>query len=82
MKKNYILVKAKSYLSLCYKELDKSGEFQKRWNDVKESIFKTGTYELNEFELSYGAKVAWRNSNRCIGRLFWNSLKIIDCRKL
>ena len=40
MKKNYILVKAKSYLSLCYKELDKSGEFQKRWNDVKESIFK------------------------------------------
>ena len=82
MKKNHILAKAKSYLSLCYKELDKSDEFQKRWNDVKESIFKTGTYELNEFELSYGAKVAWRNSNRCIGRLFWNSLKIIDCRKL
>jgi len=33
-------------------------------------------------ELIFGAKVAWRNSNRCIGRLFWNALHVFDERQL
>ncbi|MFC7687998.1 nitric oxide synthase oxygenase [Ureibacillus sp. GCM10028918] len=33
-------------------------------------------------ELTFGARVAWRNSNRCIGRLFWNSLQVFDERHL
>ena len=33
-------------------------------------------------ELSYGAKLAWRNSNRCIGRLFWDSLNVEDARNV
>lgn len=33
-------------------------------------------------ELVFGARVAWRNSNRCIGRLFWNSLQVFDERQL
>ncbi|MEM7241579.1 MAG: nitric oxide synthase oxygenase [Pseudomonadota bacterium] len=33
-------------------------------------------------ELEYGAKVAWRNSIRCIGRMFWPSLKVFDARDL
>ena len=42
---------------------------------------------LNEYipttdELIFGAKVAWRNSNRCIGRLFWQSLEVFDERHL
>ena len=32
-------------------------------------------------ELSYGAKLAWRNSNR-IGRLFWDSLNVEDARNV
>ncbi|SOC23294.1 nitric-oxide synthase [Ureibacillus xyleni] len=43
--------------------------------------------EINEYipttdELIFGAKVAWRNSNRCIGRLFWQSLQVFDERLL
>ncbi len=45
-------------------------------------IIEDGTYLLTEEELAYGAKVAWRNSNRCIGRLFWKSLKVRDRRTI
>ena len=73
--------KAKDYLKLCYSELGKNHLFEKRWTEVLNSIKYKGTYELLDFELDYGAKVAWRNSNKCIGRLFWRSMHVFDCRK-
>src|SRR5690606_29910916 len=30
----------------------------------------------------YGARIAWRNNSRCIGRLFWKSLQLLDFRHL
>lgn len=39
-------------------------------------------YELTAEELTFGARVAWRNSNKCIGRLFWQSLHVFDERHL
>lgn len=33
-------------------------------------------------ELSYACQVAWRNSARCIGRLSWRALRILDRRSL
>lgn len=41
-----------------------------------------GTYEHTFAELEYGARVAWRNSSRCIGRLYWQSLKLRDRREV
>lgn len=35
---------------------------------------------LTKAELEFGARVAWRNNARCIGRLFWRSLLVRDCR--
>ena len=32
-------------------------------------------------ELAYGAKMAWRNASRCIGRLYWRSLVVLDRRR-
>ncbi|GAC44170.1 nitric oxide synthase [Paenibacillus popilliae ATCC 14706] len=32
-------------------------------------------------ELEHGANMAWRNSIRCIGRLFWSSFQVIDERE-
>ena len=26
--------------------------------------------------------MAWRNSNRCVGRLFWESLNVVDARDI
>lgn len=31
-------------------------------------------------ELAQMAKIAWRNNARCIGRLFWNTLELLDAR--
>jgi nitric-oxide synthase len=33
-------------------------------------------------ELCCAARVAWRNSSRCIGRLHWKTLAVRDCREL
>ncbi len=35
---------------------------------------------LTPAELGFGARLAWRNNARCIGRLFWQSLLVRDCR--
>jgi len=58
------------------------GGLEKRLDQVQVEILQTGTYRLTEKELSYGAKLAWRNSNRCMGRLFWKTLKVRDRRTL
>jgi nitric-oxide synthase len=51
-----------------------------RLREVQRSIAETGTYTHTAAELTYGARVAWRNSSRCIGRLYWQSLKVLDRR--
>lgn len=74
---------AEEFIVSCYKELYKTEkELQSRLTEVKEMIEFKGYYEHTCEELDYGAKVAWRNSNRCIGRLFWNSLTTFDQRHL
>ena len=76
------LEKAKAYLELCYLELNKEDLLEARLLAVQNLIIETGTYELLDFELEYGTKVAWRNSNKCIGRLFWRSMEVLDKRSL
>ena len=49
---------------------------------VRREIAESGFYRQTFDELAYGAKLAWRNSNRCIGRLYWKTLKVFDCRHL
>lgn len=72
--------KAKSFLGQVYEENDLLEKLPARWKVVEKEIEETGSYIHTFLELEYGAKLAWRNSNRCIGRLFWKSLKVIDCR--
>lgn len=50
--------------------------YHKRLEDVISSIEKTGTYELTTSELTFGAKTAWRNAPRCIGRIQWSKLQV------
>ena len=61
MKEIALREKAKGYLELCYQELNKEDLFEERWLKVLTSIEEKGTYELLDFELDYGTKVAWRN---------------------
>ena len=48
----------------------------KRIAEALKEIEEHGTYELDVKELVYGAKTAWRNSVRCIGRIQWNKLQV------
>ncbi len=51
-----------------------------RISEVQEQIRRTGTYRHTMEELTIGAKVAWRNHARCIGRFAWRGLQVIDAR--
>ena len=56
--------------------------FQDRMEVIESAVVHTGTYQLTKDELAFGARVAWRNSTRCIGRLFWKSLHVFDAREV
>jgi nitric oxide synthase oxygenase domain/subunit len=47
-----------------------------RWKQIEKEIQVTGGYQLNDSELIFGAKTAWRNSARCIGRIQWSKLQV------
>ncbi len=78
---NLLYENASEFLSLFYKELNLP-HLNERLIEVADEISKSGTYTHTIEEIEFGVSVAWRNSNRCIGRLFWKSIKIIDCRKV
>lgn len=81
IKTTKLLMEATQFIKNCYDELGMSKEIQlKRIEEIKNEINTTGTYSHKTFELTHGAKMAWRNSNRCIGRLLWNTLNIFDAR--
>ena len=53
-----------------------------RLEEVKNQILETGTWIPNYQELEWGARVSWRNSTRCVGRYFWETLAVKDARHL
>ena len=73
---------AVQFIRTAYSELGKTEqEIDERVNSIKKEIAETGFYEHTFEELAHGAKMAWRNSNKCIGRLFWNTLTVFDERQ-
>lgn len=72
--------RAHAFISQCYEELDRADDVEARLAEVDRAISETGTYTHTEEELTHGARMAWRNSNRCVGRLFWQSLEVLDER--
>lgn len=79
---NELLSKAKKFLLSFYEENELKQPLYNRLREIQMSIRRTGTYFHTFEELKFGAKVSWRNSNRCIGRLYWKSLNVIDKRHL
>jgi len=74
---------ANDFIQMFYNETNRSMEERdQRLADIVSSIRKIGTYSHTIEELTYGARLAWRNNSRCIGRLFWESLEVVDERAL
>ncbi|WP_248964069.1 nitric oxide synthase oxygenase [Sphaerisporangium perillae] len=71
---------ADKFLRLYYTENPSAGPFWPRLHEALAEITATGTYTHTYEELVFGARVAWRNSSRCIGRLYWQSLRVRDRR--
>lgn len=72
---------AEDFLRQCYTENQRLGPVEPRLAIVRAQIAATGTYVHTTDELAYGAKLAWRNASRCIGRLYWRSLVVLDRRR-
>ncbi|MEV7344751.1 nitric oxide synthase oxygenase [Streptomyces sp. NPDC093544] len=70
---------AAEFLSLHHTE-ERLGDPARRIAAAHAEIAETGTYRHTTEELVFGARVAWRNANRCIGRLYWHSLCVRDRR--
>ena len=51
-----------------------------RVEEVTKEIQTSNTYQLKDTELIYGAKHAWRNAARCVGRIQWSKLQMFDAR--
>ncbi|OLB65322.1 MAG: nitric oxide synthase oxygenase [Actinobacteria bacterium 13_2_20CM_2_72_6] len=71
---------AEEFLRMFHHENPDAGPVGPRLREVRAEIAATGTYVHSGAELTFGAKVAWRNAGRCIGRLYWHSLLVLDRR--
>jgi nitric-oxide synthase, bacterial len=78
-----LLLEAIEYLRLFYQEQSlPETQMQERLTEIYHDYQRSQTYWQTKDELAYGAKVAWRNSTRCIGRIFWETLNVRDLRHL
>jgi hypothetical protein len=73
---------AKAFLEQCYGEQHLQEVLNHRHPDVEEQLQRDGRYSHTYDELAYGARLAWRNSTRCLGRHLWQELDVRDRRDL
>lgn len=71
---------AQEFLEQFHRETSPLITLAERMYQVSVEIEATGSYTQTFDELAFGARVAWRNAARCIGRLYWNSLRVRDSR--
>jgi nitric-oxide synthase len=76
-----LLAAAERFITMFHTE-NSGGSLSRRLRQARREIQETGTYWHTPDELAFGARVAWRNSSRCIGRLYWNSLRVRDRREI
>ena len=78
---DYMLREAQQFIAQVADELDwPDAQKRQRLTEVTREIRATGTYTHSGEELDYGAKLAWRNAPKCIGRISWKNLIVRDMR--
>ncbi|KAM4687612.1 nitric oxide synthase 3 isoform 2-T2 [Discoglossus pictus] len=77
-----LLPRAKDLINQYYGSIKRSQSkaHMERLKEVEQEVMATGTYQLKENELIFGAKQAWRNAARCVGRIQWSKLQVFDAR--
>jgi len=77
-----LLTEAERFITLFHAENPQAGPVGVRMRQVLAEVTTYGTYRHTPEELVFAARVAWRNSSRCIGRLYWRSLRVRDRRQV
>jgi nitric-oxide synthase len=77
-----LLAAAERFITLFHDENPRAGASAERMRQVRAEIGADGTYRHTPAELEFAARVAWRNSSRCIGRLYWRTLQVRDRRQV
>uniref|UniRef100_A0AAR2LUL5 Nitric oxide synthase n=1 Tax=Pygocentrus nattereri TaxID=42514 RepID=A0AAR2LUL5_PYGNA len=77
--KEELLPLATDFINQYYTSIKRQAHVD-RLEEVKKEIETSGTYQLKDTELIYGAKHAWRNAARCVGRIQWSKLQVFDAR--
>lgn len=73
---------AETFLKMYYTETGAPAEkIEARIKEAIAEINVSNTYTQTYDEIVYGTKLAWRHSNRCIGRLFWERITVVDARQ-
>uniref|UniRef100_A0A452SK44 Nitric oxide synthase n=1 Tax=Ursus americanus TaxID=9643 RepID=A0A452SK44_URSAM len=77
-----LLSQARDFINQYYSSIKRSGSqaHEQRLQEMEAEIAAKGTYQLRESELVFGAKQAWRNAPRCVGRIQWGKLQVFDAR--
>ena len=57
-------------------------EYSQRWDLLEDYKALCPQLETESHDLSDAARLAWRNSTRCISRALWKTLKVNDARHL
>ena len=78
MPKTSISEEALSFL----KQYVRENKLEDAWLTKRLEEIQVHGYRPTTEELVFGARLAWRNSNKCIGRLFWHTLEVYDRRDL
>lgn len=73
---------AEHFLRQYFREMPEGTDPDSRLAQVREEIEASGTWEQTAEELGFAVRIAWRNAERCVGRLYWQSLHLRDCRRL
>ncbi|MFZ9881284.1 MAG: nitric oxide synthase oxygenase, partial [Phycisphaerales bacterium] len=77
------LAEAESFIRQFHRENELGDDAcRARLREVRRDLERAGHYDHTPEELAFGARVAWRNHARCIGRLFWKSLVVVDRREV
>uniref|UniRef100_A0A671R3Q4 nitric-oxide synthase (NADPH) n=1 Tax=Sinocyclocheilus anshuiensis TaxID=1608454 RepID=A0A671R3Q4_9TELE len=81
-RKEELLPLATDFIDQYYTSIKRCGSkaHVDRQEEVKKEIETSGMYQLKDRELIYGAKHAWRNAARCVGRIQWSKLQVFDAR--
>lgn len=75
-------VEATQFLSQYFHESQRETDLAARLEEVHAEIAAKGTWTQTTDELGFAARLAWRNAERCVGRLYWNGLHLRDCRHM